>query len=70
VEQSLLESLDKAFHNNNRIKRRKPDKYMQNPTKVYFTQYGSSNFAMYDLPGYNQSLISRNTMADTLRTTF
>ena len=40
--------------------RRNPEKYMRNPTKVYFGTYGNKSFAFYDLPGYKNSKISNN----------
>lgn len=42
------------------VVRRTPDKYMQNPTKVYCTKVNSTQYAYLHLPGYNQQLISKH----------
>jgi hypothetical protein len=39
--------------------RRSPDKYIQNPTKVFCTRVNSTQYSYLHLPGYNQQLISK-----------
>ena len=54
----VREQLDSKFTNTNRLIRRNPQKYMRNPTNVYFSNIGNKSFAMYDLPGYKNIKIS------------
>ena len=54
----------KTFVNESNVCRRKPDKYMRNPTKVYFTTLGPQTYGYYEVPGMPQPIISINKMKD------
>jgi len=38
---------------------------MRNPTNVYFDTFGNKSFALYDLPGYNNKMISNHGQKKT-----
>lgn len=44
------------------ILRRNPEKYMRNPAKVFASTHFSKKFALYDLPGYQNELISKKDL--------
>jgi len=56
--------MGRTFVNESNICRRKPDKYMHNPTKVHFTQLGAKTYGYYEVPGILEPLISLNKMRD------
>jgi len=54
--------MDRAFFNMKTILRRNPEKYMRNPAKVFASTHFSKKFALYDLPGYQNELISKKDL--------
>ena len=44
------------------MKRRNPNKYIKNPSKVYFTTLGKSDYAFTDSPKANKITSFNNTM--------
>jgi len=62
--------MDRTFINESNIYRRKPYKYMQNPTKVHFAQLGSKTYGYYEIPGVLDPVISLNKMRDHSPTEF
>jgi hypothetical protein len=68
AELKIRHNLNTHFFNTQTIVRRSPDKYMHNPTKVYHTMISNRHFAMYELPGYNNVIISKNKMLDPFQT--
>ena len=39
------EQMKRTFHTFHSVKRRNPNKYMKNPTKIYFTTLGKKDYA-------------------------
>ena len=54
--------MNRTFVNEQNIFRRKPGKYMRNPTKVFFETLGTKTFGYYEVPGREQPIISLNRM--------
>jgi len=54
--------LDAKFHGVSTLIRRNPVKYMHNPVRVFHTAVDCKNFAVYEMPGNNNSIISKNRM--------
>lgn len=62
-ELQVRKSLDNEFFLTKSIMRRDPKRYTRNPTKVYCSTHFSKNFALYELPGHNNTVISKNAQS-------
>jgi len=48
--------------------RRSPNKYLNNPTKAYQQSINSKLYTLYELPGYQNELISKNKYSQLMQT--
>ena len=44
----VREQMKRTFYKHNEIKRRNPNKYIKNPTKVFYTTLGNKDYAFQD----------------------
>jgi hypothetical protein len=60
AEIKVRQSMDEAFLPTKNVMRRNPEKYMRNPAKVFTSTHFSKQFALFDLPGYKNTIISKS----------